>query len=257
MCYELAKSKFNIVLMSRTQSKMEKVAEKLRTEYNVEAKIIQYDFADLVDKQDVDRMHALLDKIDEDVSILINNVGMAYVRPIGETSTETIMDLTRINAMSSMFTTSYYLPKFIERYQKEGKKSAIIAVNGQSCLNVQPNFAVYTASKSYRRAITLGAGKEHPNEIDVFSVLPGGIHTAMNAGTMMFTLPREKVAKAIIDQMGYETESRGHWLHEFEGTMRTKFWLANKFVSYMNISRRAAYLKEKESQEGYTKSYLF
>ena len=61
-------------------------------------------------------MHALLDKIDEDVSILINNVGMAYVRPIGETSTETIMDLTRINAMSSMFTTSYYLPKFIERY---------------------------------------------------------------------------------------------------------------------------------------------
>ena len=39
-CYELAKSGFNIVIVSRTMEKMETVAQKLRDEYKVEAKII-------------------------------------------------------------------------------------------------------------------------------------------------------------------------------------------------------------------------
>ena len=38
--YELAKSGFNIVIVSRTMEKMELVAQKLRDEYHVEAKII-------------------------------------------------------------------------------------------------------------------------------------------------------------------------------------------------------------------------
>jgi 17beta-estradiol 17-dehydrogenase / very-long-chain 3-oxoacyl-CoA reductase len=39
-CYELAKSGFNIIIVSRTMEKMETVAQKLRDEFKVEAKII-------------------------------------------------------------------------------------------------------------------------------------------------------------------------------------------------------------------------
>lgn len=46
-CYELAKSGFNIVLVSRTLEKLETVALRLREEYKVRTKIIQFDFATL------------------------------------------------------------------------------------------------------------------------------------------------------------------------------------------------------------------
>jgi 17beta-estradiol 17-dehydrogenase / very-long-chain 3-oxoacyl-CoA reductase len=38
--YELAKAGFNIIIVSRTLEKMERVAKKLRDEFHVQAKII-------------------------------------------------------------------------------------------------------------------------------------------------------------------------------------------------------------------------
>ena len=61
--YELAKSGFNIILVSRTIEKMERVALRLREEYGVETKIIQVDFAELNSPAKVQELYAKLDTI--------------------------------------------------------------------------------------------------------------------------------------------------------------------------------------------------
>jgi 17beta-estradiol 17-dehydrogenase / very-long-chain 3-oxoacyl-CoA reductase len=44
LCHQLAKSGINIVMVSRTESKMNKVAMDLNSKYGVQSKIVPYDF---------------------------------------------------------------------------------------------------------------------------------------------------------------------------------------------------------------------
>ena len=75
--YELAKRGYNIVLVSRTMEKLERVAAKVREEFKVQTKIIQFDFGTLNNPEAVKDLYSKLDTIDVDVSLLANNAGVA------------------------------------------------------------------------------------------------------------------------------------------------------------------------------------
>ena len=75
--YELAKRGYNIILVSRTMEKLERVASKVREEFKVQTKIIQFDFGTLNNPEAVKELYAKLDTIDVDVSLLANNAGVA------------------------------------------------------------------------------------------------------------------------------------------------------------------------------------
>ena len=63
---------------------MENVAQNLRTRYNVETKILQFDFFLLVNQEGLDKLKVLLETITEDVSLLVNNVGQIINGPFHE-----------------------------------------------------------------------------------------------------------------------------------------------------------------------------
>jgi len=75
--YELAKRGFNIVLVSRTLEKLERVAAKCRDEFKVHTRIVQFDFGTLTNPEAVKELYVKLDTIDVDVSLLANNAGVA------------------------------------------------------------------------------------------------------------------------------------------------------------------------------------
>jgi 17beta-estradiol 17-dehydrogenase / very-long-chain 3-oxoacyl-CoA reductase len=75
--YELAKRGFNIVLVSRTLEKLERVAAKCRDEFKVQTRIVQFDFGRLTNPEAVKELYVKLDTIDVDVSLLANNAGVA------------------------------------------------------------------------------------------------------------------------------------------------------------------------------------
>jgi len=66
----LAKSGYNIILLSRSLDKMEKVAAKIQKEYQRETRLIQFDFCELSNGEGVFRLNKVLSTITEDVSIL-------------------------------------------------------------------------------------------------------------------------------------------------------------------------------------------
>ena len=79
VCHELAKSGFNIVLMSRNETLLETVAKTLSSTYNVETRILTFDFQDLITEEGVSTLYSKLDTIKEDICLVVNNAGKANV----------------------------------------------------------------------------------------------------------------------------------------------------------------------------------
>ncbi|KAJ1506460.1 hypothetical protein HMI56_000602, partial [Coelomomyces lativittatus] len=45
--FELAKNKFNVVILARTESKLQAISKEIQTKYNVETLVIPFDFSTL------------------------------------------------------------------------------------------------------------------------------------------------------------------------------------------------------------------
>ena len=68
---QLAKQGFKVVLISRTKEKLEAVAKEIEDDFNVEVRIICFDFTKTTGCNEIEKVIDYLD-----VGILINNVGM-------------------------------------------------------------------------------------------------------------------------------------------------------------------------------------
>jgi 17beta-estradiol 17-dehydrogenase / very-long-chain 3-oxoacyl-CoA reductase len=102
LCHQLAKSGINIVMVSRTESKMNQVAKDLKSTYGVESRIVPYDFTILTSAE---RAKELADKVEAatqglDIGILVNNVGMAWAGSYHTQSMQKIFDLLYVNCAS-------------------------------------------------------------------------------------------------------------------------------------------------------------
>jgi len=86
---DFAKLKFNIILISRTQTKLDEVAKELRDKFNVQTKTVAVDCASS-SPTIWDPVRAAIQ--DLDIGILINNVGMSYDYPEFFSQSGTIQD---------------------------------------------------------------------------------------------------------------------------------------------------------------------
>ncbi len=51
--------------------------------------------------------------------MVINNVGIDYFNPLDKVNPEIILDMIKINIISTVMITRHFLPKFIEKYDKK------------------------------------------------------------------------------------------------------------------------------------------
>ncbi len=141
-CEQLAKRGLNIVLVSRTLSKLETVAKEIETNYNVETKIIVVDFT---------KEEGIYEKIEEsieglEIGILVNNVGMIQEVPdyFITFSRQFFKDLINCNVMSMINMTRIVLPQMVDR-----KKGLIINIGSMASIVPAPLLNVYAASKAF------------------------------------------------------------------------------------------------------------
>lgn len=85
-----------------------------------------------------------------------------------------------------------------------------------------PYLQVYAAAKAYVDRLSLSLNYEHP-ELDIISIRPGEVSTPMtfNKPLDLFTISAEKCAEGILDQMGQDTKSEGHWQHQLQGWLQS------------------------------------
>lgn len=182
---QLAKRGLNIVLMSRTLSKLEEQAKEIREKYSVQTKVIAVDFTE------PETIYSTIkSEIGElDIAVLVNNVGMSYKHPeffdiFGE-STKNINDMIYCNIVSLTKMTAIVLPNMV-------KKRKGIIINNSSASGRVPTalLSVYSASKAYVDFFSQALSHEYKNKgIIVQSLCPYFVSTKLSAVRKSMTTP--------------------------------------------------------------------
>lgn len=154
--YELARSGFNIVLLSRTQEKLDKVARRLQSEYKVLTRIVQADLSQLRDVQQVAALEEKLEREtgDLDICLLANNAGKAHARLIHEHSVEVCLEMVNTNINAQIFLSRYFLRRFQKRWVTSQKRSCVINVSSIAALKPMGMVSVYGATKAFNRSLS-------------------------------------------------------------------------------------------------------
>ncbi|KAL7678332.1 hypothetical protein ACOME3_004560 [Neoechinorhynchus agilis] len=181
---QLAEIGFNIVLVSRSQEKLDNVRSQIVSECpEVQVCTIQADFS-LMSPKEYDRIeNELIRKIGPvddnlDIGILVNNAGVCYDRSLSfeDVSPILINQITQVNVSSVFHMTRMILPHMLH----SNKNPLILNIGSVAGINHFPFKSAYSASKasiiSFSRALE---SELSSTNVDVQCVCPGLVVTKM------------------------------------------------------------------------------
>lgn len=208
---QLAKSGFNILLVSRTASKLEALAKEIEALHMYsgsqnQAKILTMDFA-ANDDSDYERLKELVRELD--VAILINNVGKSHDIPVtfAQTPAQEMADIVTINCMATLRVTALVLPGMMTR-----KRGLILTMGSFGGLVPTPLLATYSGSKAFLQQWSSALGTEvAPYNVTVELVQSYLVTSAMSKirkPTALVPTPRVFV-EAVLDKVGRSGGAQG------------------------------------------------
>lgn len=152
-CDALAKNGLNLVMISRTESKLQACAQELEEKYSIESRIVAADFNHASDPGFIAPIAAALQHLD--IGMLVNNVGMSYEMPLhfaAEESTDAfLLQLESLNAVSALRMSKLVLPGMVQR-----KAGFIINISSAAGVMpcASPMLAGYSATKASMAALS-------------------------------------------------------------------------------------------------------
>lgn len=240
---QLAKRGMKIVLISRSQDKLNQVSSEIREKFKVETKTIAVDFS----AEDIyDKIKTSLAGLQ--VGVLVNNVGMSYEYPeyfleIPDLDS-TIKKLININVLSVCKMTRLVLPGMVER-----SKGAILNISSASGMYPVPLLTIYSATKAFVDFFSQCLHEEYKSKgIFVQSVLPFYVATKL-AKIRKPTLDKpssDTFVKAAVKTVGLQSRTNGYLIHSLLGWMMSLMpsWMYYNMVMSINKSIRARSLKK-------------
>ncbi|KIH89865.1 beta-keto reductase [Sporothrix brasiliensis 5110] len=173
---QLAAKGFNLVLVSRTQSKLDDLAAALEAKHaDLKTKVLAMDYAKN-DDSDYVRLADLVRGLD--VGILINNVGQSHSIPVSflDTAPEELENIVTINCLGTLKTTKAILPGLVQR-----KKGLVLTMGSFGGWLPTPYLATYSGSKAFlQHWNTSLAAEVKPSGVDAYLVLSYLVVSAMS-----------------------------------------------------------------------------
>src|SRR3990167_1123124 len=172
-----AKRGFNVVINGRTEEKIKVKQEEIKKiAPAVKTRALVRDFSQCAQPGFFEAVQQELKGLD--ISILVNNVGIASANLPGIQKAEDIQSTVIINALAQTMMWHYFSPDM----QTRKHKSAIIDLSSLKALGPS-NFApLYIATKAFNKYLTISLSltQRYPN-IDKLCLTPGFISTILTA----------------------------------------------------------------------------
>ncbi|KAI6824346.1 Very-long-chain 3-oxoacyl-CoA [Hortaea werneckii] len=214
---QIAQKGYNILLVSRTQSKLDSLSTEIQRLCNVQTKCFAMDFAANNDS-DYTKLRSMVDELD--VSILINNVGLSHSIPVpfAETDEKEMKDIITINCTGTLRVTQLVLPGMVKR-----KAGLILTMASFGGLLPTPLLATYSGSKAFLQQWSSALGSEvAPHGIKVQLVQSYLVTSAMSKirrSSAMIPTPKQFV-RAALGKIGRSGGAQGisatstpYWAH--------------------------------------------
>lgn len=165
----LAKEKINLALIARDEEKLKNLQKELLAE-DIKVYILPIDLR----KNNAPKI--VIEKVIEyfgGLDFLINNAGIAFSKPITETTEEEWDNILNLNAKVPFFLCKYAIP-----YLKNSQTPTIINISSVVGYKGYVNQGAYTASKHALHGFTKVLAQEvHEYGIRVYLISPGGVAT--------------------------------------------------------------------------------
>lgn len=213
-----AKLGFNLILVSRTLSKLKEVGEELKKEakssgYDIQTDVIEFDFTKRTSMEDYkESFDEVIKK--RDISVLINNIGYTKIITVAKADGEFLQDMINTNVVPQAALSSMLLNKLLSRKDK----SAIINLASFASMAQVKGFVPYCAGKTFNNMHSKVMHYETEGKIDIMSVKPMYVATPLSQkkanGIDVITV--EKLTKTVLSQLGYDIETFGSINHEIQ-----------------------------------------
>ncbi|OOE13039.1 SDR family NAD(P)-dependent oxidoreductase [Fictibacillus arsenicus] len=165
-----AKDGYHLVLNARNESRLQEIANELKSKYGVKVTVAA---KDLSNPNSADELTSELASAGMEVDVLINNAGFAAYGSFNETSWKEEKDMIQVNIMALTALTKQLLPGMIKR--NSGK---ILNVASIAAFQPGPLMAVYYATKAYVLSFSEAVNYELRNtNVSVTALCPGATAT--------------------------------------------------------------------------------
>ena len=194
----------DLVLVARSEDKLDTLKEELQNEYGVNVFYILKDLSILGTAKEV---HAEVKKLGLEIEYLVNNAGFGQIGKFHEISWQRQQEMINLNMAALTELTYLFLPDMIKR-----NSGRILNVSSTASLLPGPLQAVYYASKAYVTSLGNALAEElHDTNISVTNLLPGATETEFGAISGMDKTPMfQKMATASsVANDGYNAMMRG------------------------------------------------
>ncbi|XP_004069451.1 very-long-chain 3-oxoacyl-CoA reductase-A [Oryzias latipes] len=246
---ELARRGFAMMLISRSQEKLDDVAKSLEEQFGVETKTIAVDFG----KTDIyPKIEAGL--VGLEIGVLVNNVGVSYHYPeyyLNIPDLDNFLtNMINVNMTSVCQMTRLVLPGMVSR-----AKGVILNISSASGMYPLPLLTVYSATKAFMDFFSRGLQEEYRRQgIIIQSVLPFFVATKMTRirkPTLDKPTPERYVA-AELTTVGLQNQTNGYFPHAVMGWVTTKLVPTSIVIflgASMNRVQRSGYLHRRKLRE--------
>ncbi|CAI2375225.1 unnamed protein product [Moneuplotes crassus] len=237
---KFAEKGFNLVLVARNSEKLNTVkSELLRSHPDIDIKLIQFDFDKPYTEEGYASLKESLDMMG-DISVLVNNVGAIGTNLFEDMPIDIITRVMNVNLIPQVVMTKFLLPRLLRRSKEEGKRTAILSVSSAAHYIRLPKSTMYSCTKSFNKTFSDVIGKEYGKYIDVMVTTPGPVISNMVNEKAPFVITPEAHARWVLSDLGYNTETFGHYRHWMSTTMFRLPLLGTQF-----IKMRDRYLNDK------------
>ncbi|EEP77591.1 conserved hypothetical protein [Uncinocarpus reesii 1704] len=255
---QIARKGYNIILVSRSESKLSAVASEISSANpKIMTKTVSMDFSQDND-EDYEKLKDVIKGLD--ISILINNVGLSHSIPVPfvQTPEKEMKDIITINCLGTLRVTQLVAPGMIQR-----KRGLILTMGSFGGLLPTPLLATYSGSKAFLQHWSTALASElEPHNVRVELVISYLVTSAMSKirrASMMIPNPKNFV-RSVLGHLGrgaglssYSNTSVPYWTHglmawgitSFLGAMSKTVLGINKSM-HQSIRQRALRKAERE-----------